>query len=138
MSKFALQGEDRVYVPVVTYDPTSEPDAILSNIELWEEIVQLHENDEGRVGKTFYGQNDFLCRFHNNTYEKECTGCAVRLKTGHPYCRFTPAKMYGDAVDGFIEKDSPKLLKLVRRQVEFLKSLLHQESFECIDTEIPL
>lgn len=79
-------------------------------IEKWQDIVEGKGKEEG-------WQNCALCARYGNSV---CQGCPVSA-TGHMVCERTPYTEYTKAVEQKASKEI--LLKIARKEVEFLKSL---------------
>ena len=108
----------------------SNAQLILGSVKKWEGIVKRTDIDHGTL-------NCPLCQRYNysraTTGESRCKGCPVYKKVGADGCLFTPYEEWEDhfskdhnehSVPRFLHEDCKTCLKLARKELRFLKSLL--------------
>lgn len=106
--------------------------ALQGSIEKWRQIANGTMADMGT-------DNCPLC--HTFYREKNCRGCPVSAATGESGCVDTPyvawreeqvltrgALSYALSVGWCVVADTPELVRLAKREVKFLRSLLPVES----------
>jgi len=106
-------------------------EALRGSIRKWEEIVAGTGTDEGPINCPLCQRFNKLFLKQEYTYPNMCTGCPVSNFTGLHGCDGTPYEdlenLDPDAFDSD-EDFERRTYELQQREVEFLKSLLPQES----------
>jgi hypothetical protein len=108
--------------------PAETLEALKGSIAKWEKIVAGTGSNQGPY-------NCPLCEKFNECVTEEahfaqptCEGCPVQKAVGQAGCRGTPYERYEEAEESQIDFTEEDMRHLARAELDFLKSLLPEQS----------